>query len=234
MLPSLSRLHHAGEEQRFRDECTRGLALISFLTVPAAVAYVVLARPLADAMAFGAMSGSAGPSLVAACLAGIALAVVGESAFALFTNASYARTDARSPFVATAAGTAITLACLPVALLFDGSSALLAIGLAHSAGAGFSAWYLRRRLDAGLPPPGHSALRSVTRTLVASAAMAVPAYAISIAVGRVLDGPVGAAIGVAAATTAGVATFVAVQHYWGSAELTYFTGGLRRLRSRSA
>jgi hypothetical protein len=33
---------------------------------------------------------------------------------------------------------------------------------------------------------------------------------------------------------AGIATFVAVQRRWDSAELTFFTGGLRRLRRRSA
>lgn len=234
MLPTLSRLHHAGDEQGFRDECTRGVALICFLTLPAAVAYLVLAGPLSDAMAFGAMSGTAGPALVAACLAGIALAVVGEAAFQLFTNASYARGDARSPFVATAAGTAITLACLPAALALDGSSALLAIGLAQSAGAGFSALYLRRRLDAGLPAPRQSASRSMLRTLAASAAMAVPAYAVAVAFTSVTDGPVGAAAGVLAAALIGIATFVALQRHWDSAELMFFSGGLRRLRRGSA
>ncbi len=234
ILPTLARLHHAGDEQGFRDECTRAITLICFLTLPAAVAYLVLAGPLAGAMAFGAMSGTTGPALVAACLAGISLAVIGESAFQLFTNASYARADARSPFVATAAGTAITLACLPVALALDGSSALLAVGLAQSAGAGFSALYLRRRLDAGLPPPRHSAVRSVLRTLAASVAMAVPAYAVALTITSIVDGPVGAAAGVLSAATLGIATFVALQHHWDSPELTFFSGGLRRLRRRSA
>jgi putative peptidoglycan lipid II flippase len=234
VLPTLARLHQSGDAQRFRDECTRVLALVSFLTLPSAVAYVVLARPLADAMAFGAMSGSAGPALVASCLAGVALAVIAESAFQLFTNASYARDDSRSPLVATAAGTAITLACLPVAVALDGSSALLALGLAQSAGAGFSAWYLRRRLDARLPAAGRSARRAVTRTLGASAAMAVPAYAVALGVSHAIDGPVGAALGVLGAAVAGVATFVALQRHWDSAELTFFTGGLRRLRRGTA
>jgi putative peptidoglycan lipid II flippase len=234
LLPTLSRLHHAGDAQGFRDECTRGLGLVFFLTFPAAVAYLVLARPLADALAFGAMSGTAGPALVAACVAGIALAVIAESIFQLFTNASYAREDARSPFVATAAGTVVTIICLPLALLLDGSATLLVVGLTYSAGAGLSAWYLRRRVDARLPPPGATATRSLLRTLTASAAMAAPAYACSYAVSHAVDGPVGAALGVLAAAVAGIATFVAVQRRWDSAELTFFTGGLRRLRRRSA
>ncbi len=234
MLPALSRLHHAGDAQGFRDECTRGLALVFFLTLPAAVAYLVLARPLADAIAFGAMAGSAGPALVAACLTGIALAVVGESALLLFTNASYAREDPRSPLTATALGTVVTLACLPVALTLDGSDALLAIGLAHSIGAALGAWLLRRRLDARLPPPGKPATRSVLRTLAASALMAGPAYGGALLVSRAIDGPAGAALGILVATTLGAALFFAVQRHWGSAELTFFAGGLRRLRRSDA
>lgn len=234
ILPTLSRMHQSGDEQGFRDEITRAIKLICFLTLPSAVAYLVLAGPLADSMAFGAMSGSAGPGLVAACLAGVSLAVIGESAFALFTNAAYARGDARSPFVATAAGTAVTLVCLPVVLVLEGSTALLAVGLAQSAGAVFAALYLRRRVDARLPPPRDPAGRSIVRTLVASAVMAGPAYAVAAGIGGALDGPVGAGIGVLAAAAVGIATFVAVQHRWNSPELTFFAGGLRGLRRRNA
>jgi type IV secretory pathway VirB2 component (pilin) len=74
----------------------------------------------------------------------------------------------------------------------------------------------------------------VTRTLGASAAMAVPAYAVALGVSHAIDGPVGAALGVLGAAVAGVATFVALQRHWDSAELTFFTGGLRRLRRGTA
>jgi putative peptidoglycan lipid II flippase len=234
MLPMLSRLHQSGDTQRFRDEVTRGLTLVCFVTVPSAVAYFVLAGPLADALSIGAMAGSAGPALVAACVAGIALAVVGESAFLLFTYASYARGDARSPFVATAAGTGITLVCLPVALALDDSDALLAIGLALSAGALFSAWFLRARVDARLPPPLQPATRLLSRTLIASAAMAVPVYGVSAAITSAVGGAAGAAAAVLAAAGTGIAVFVAVQQRWHSPELAFFSGGLRRLRRRSA
>jgi len=229
MLPTLSRLHQEGQFQRFRDECTRAVALVCFLTLPAAVAYLVLAGPLAEAMSFGEMAGSSGPGLVAACLAGVALAAVAESAFQLFTSASYARGDARSPFLATAVGTGVTLACLPLAVALDDREALLAIGLALSAGAACSAAFLRRRLDARLPPPQQPATPSVLRTLAASAVMAAPAYAGAVAVSDALDGPVGAGLGVAVAAALGIATFVAVQRWWHSPELMFFAGGLRRL-----
>ena len=232
MLPTLARLHEAGEADSLRDEYTRGVALVCFIAVPAAVAYLALARPLADALSFGAMAGSAGPSLVAACLAGLAVAVVAESAFQFFTYVSYARNDARSPFVATVAGTAITLAALPLALILNGGAALLAIGLAMSAGASFSAWYLRRRLVDRLPSAHVSAAQSVLRTSAASAAMAAPAYLSAVSVAAAVDGPLGAALGVLSAAILGIATFVALQRYWDSPELMFFSRGLRRLGER--
>ncbi|MDP9294319.1 MAG: hypothetical protein M3O90_07865 [Actinomycetota bacterium] len=235
LLPTLSRLHVAGRLQAFRDEYARGIALIAFLTLPAAVAYAILAGPLGRAVSFGEMAGSTGPALVAACLGGLALAVVGESVFQLATYVSYARHDARSPFLATAAGTAVSLACLPVALsLDDGRARLLTIGIAWSAGTAFSAALLHRRVRSLLPPPEHEATRSVLRTLAASALMAGPAYLASAAVAGVLDGPASGLLGVLAAAAAGIVTFVGVQRLWRAPELTYFAGGLRRLRPRDA
>jgi putative peptidoglycan lipid II flippase len=234
MLPSLARLHASGDAQTFRDECTRGLALVCFLALPSAIAYLVLARPLADAVSFGAMSGSSGPELVAASLTGIALAVIADSSFQLFTNASYARHDARSPLVATAAGTVLTLACLPIAFALDGSATLLVIGLAYSLGSCVAAWWIHRRLDAQLPPPQHTATRSLARTLAASLLMAGPAYFGSVVVARFVAGPVGAALSLLVGAALGIATFVAVQRRWHSTELGFFEGGLRRLSRRSA
>jgi putative peptidoglycan lipid II flippase len=234
MLPTLSRLHTAGDAQAFRDECTRAIGLVSFLAVPSAIAYLVLARPLADAVSFGAMSGSAGPELVAACLAGIAVAVVADSVFQLFTNASYARHDARSPLVATAAGAAVTLVCLPVAWALEGTWTLLGIGLTHSLGSGVAAWLVHRRVDAGLPPPSHPATPSIARTIGASLVMAAPAYIVAVAVSHAIDGPVGAALGILAAAALGGFAFVTVQRRWASPELSFFVGGLRRLHRRSA
>ena len=232
MLPTLSRLHTAARPQGFQNQYTRGLALIGFLMIPTAVAYLVLAGPLARAASFGEMAGTAGPALVASCLAGLAFAVLAESRFQLSIHASYARNDARTPFVATAAGAAVSLCCLPVALWLDGRDVLLVVGLAFSAGTGVSALYLHRRLRLLLPPPEPAASRSILRTLAASALMAIPVYLTSGLVLNAAEGPFGAIIAVVAAAAAGLATFIAVQRLWHSPELTSFVGGLRGLRPR--
>lgn len=234
MLPTLSRLYTAGRPQGFQDEYTRGIALIGFLMIPAAVGYIVLAEPLARAASFGEMAGTAGPPLVAACLVGLALAVLAESGLQLSIYASYARNDARTPFVATAVGAVVSLCCVPVALWLDGLAVLLAVGLVLSVGTGVSALYLHYRLRVLLPRPERPASRSLLRTLGASALMAIPVYVTSGLVLSGTEGPLGAIVAVLAATATGLATFIAVQRLWHSPELTFFAGGLPGMRPRSA
>ena len=97
LLPELSRRFQRHDLRRFRDELTRGVALASFLTIPAAVAYLILAVPLARIAAFGEMASAAGVTLLALSLAALAPGVVGESRFLVELQGSYACHDARSP-----------------------------------------------------------------------------------------------------------------------------------------
>ena len=229
LLPELSRLDEAGRRQAFRDEYARGVTLVAFLTVPAAAAYLVLAGPLGEVVSFGEMTGSAGPALVAAAIAGLAAAVIGESAFQFATYASYARHDARSPFVTNVAGTLVSLACLPVALILDGAEAvLLAVGLSFSAGSAVAAVGLSRRLRRRLPPPRYQGSASLLRTAAASALMCVPAYVVCTLISRQFDAPLGEGIGLAAAAVVGIATFLGLQRLWRSPELRYLMAGFRR------
>lgn len=235
LLPELSRLDAAGRRQAFRDEYARGVTLVAFLTVPAAAAYLALAGPLGEVVSFGEMTGSAGPALVAAAIAGLAAAVLGESAFQIATYASYARHDARSPFLTNIAGTLVSLACLPVALLLeDDEAVLLAVGLSFSAGSAVAAVGLSRMLGRSLPAPRVRSSASLVRTFAASALMLVPAYGVCTLVSRGLAAPLGDIAGLAAAAVVGIATFLGLQRLWRSPELHYFLAGLRRSRVPTA
>jgi peptidoglycan biosynthesis protein MviN/MurJ (putative lipid II flippase) len=177
------------------------------------------------------MTGSAGPSLVAACVAGLAAAVVAEALFQLSTYASYARHDARSPLVASVTGMIVSLACLPVALsLDDASERLLAVGLSFSLGSAVAALGLHRRLRRLLPATRYEAGRSLLRTAGASLVMLVPAYAACAVLSDALGAPAGVIIGLTVAAAAGAATFLAAQALLRSPELDYFLAGLRRNR----
>ena len=91
LAPRLSRMTAPSQARMFRDTYVRALAFASFLVVPAATAYVVIAQPLAAAIGFGAFAHGGGRVLIAAALAGLALAVVGETLFAVTSYAFYAR-----------------------------------------------------------------------------------------------------------------------------------------------
>ena len=235
LLPELSRLESAGRRQAFRDEYARGVTLVAFLTVPAAAAYLALAGPLGEVVSFGEMTGSAGPALVAAAIAGLAPAVIGESAFTLATYASYARHDARSPFVTSIAGTVVSLACLPVALVLENDDAvLLAVGLSFSAGSAVAAIWLSLMLGRRLPAPRLRTAASLARTLAASALMLLPAYGVWALVSGPVDGRVGDIVGLAAAAAVGIACFLGLQRLWRSPELSYFLAGFRRSEVPSA
>ncbi len=228
MLPRLARLHQGRAAQRFRDELVGNSALAAFLVVPAAVAYAVLAMPLARAAAFGEMANVTGIALVAAALAALAPGVIGESGFVLATHASYARGDARSPFRSMVVRAAVSLAGMAVAFALPrGIAVLVALGLALSASNLAGAWDLSRRVRAGLPSGGARLGPSLGRAFAASALMAVPAWVTAAYLAPRIGGPLNDALAIAAATGVGLCAFLAVQAACRSPELRLFRGGLR-------
>ena len=86
-LPRLSTNHERQGMQAFGGTYESGLRLLIFITVPAALIAMTLPRILAGAGAFGAMNSPSGISLIAACLGGLALGVVGEAVF-IFTSSA--------------------------------------------------------------------------------------------------------------------------------------------------
>ena len=72
LVPRLSRMTAPSQAGLFRDTYVRGLVFASFLVVPAAVAYAMLARPLAGAIGMGAFGAAGGRVLLAAALLGLA------------------------------------------------------------------------------------------------------------------------------------------------------------------
>lgn len=228
LLPRLSRLFHARELAQLRDDYVRAIGQVAFLTVPAAVAYAVLAEPLARAASFGALATDAGIDLLAAALLGLALGVAGEGLFVIATNAAYAVDDARTPFVAMLLRTVVSLFGMLAAIaLAEGTTVLLVLGLAVSAGNAVGAWYLATRVHDALPA-GRERLRApVLRALAASLAMVIPAYVVAFAVVRVADGDVAELVAVAVAGIVGAVVFLATQRALRSPELAFFAGGLR-------
>jgi putative peptidoglycan lipid II flippase len=228
LLPRLARLHRDGAFGPFRDELVRGVGVSLFLTVPAAVAYIVLAGPLARAVSFGEMAGPSGRDLVASSLAALALGVVGEGIFVMATHASYARNDAASPFRSSLVRTGVVVVGGAVAFTRHGPAVLVALGLALSVSNLVGAVHLGGQLRAVLPASGEHVGPAAVRALVTSVVMVIPAYLVAEGTPHLVAGRPGHLIGTALATALGVVVYLAAHRSRHSPELRWVGGAFDR------
>lgn len=233
LLPQLSRSHRAGEAERFGGELTRGVALASFITVPIAVAYAVLAYPLARAVAFGELGTPTGERLVALSLATLAVGVVGESWFILGTYAFYARHDARSPLRSMGVRVGVSLVVMLAAWVTRGPQVVVILGAALSLGSVAGALHMGFRLRMALPASRSSFLRPLVRTAGASLLMIGPAYLVTEAIGRLPHTALTEVAAISAAALVGLAVFLGVQRAWGAPEIAWLRSALSGLRPQT-
>jgi len=235
LLPRLSRMHLDGDVAGFRDTLVRGLALGFFITVPAAVGYFALAMPLARAISFGRMDGATAVTMVAASLAALSIAVVGQTAFLIATYASYARKDTRSPLFSMLLQAALCLGLVSTSLLVHGWAVLLVLGLALSAAVTTAACHLTARLWRNLSGRGTQRLApSMAKFVGGAVLMAGPAWLTATAIPRWVAPPLGPRLGIIAAAVVGAAVFLGVQALWRTPELGWLAGGLGHVRGKAS
>jgi putative peptidoglycan lipid II flippase len=227
LLPRLARIHLDGDTVAFRDTLVRGLAMAFLITIPAAVGYLVLAMPLAHAMAFGRMGSTTGFAMVAASVTGLSLAVVGQTAFMILTYACYARKDTRTPLLSMVLQAAICLVLASSALFVKGPAELLVLGLALGLAVVIAALHLGVHVWQSLTVKGTQRLApSLTRFVVGAAIMAGPAWVVAQAVPQWFGARIGSRLGIAAAVIVGAGVFVAIQSLLRSPEVGWFMGGI--------
>ena len=227
LIPRLSRMHLDGDVTAFRDTLMRGLAMGFLVTIPATVGYLVLALPLARAISFGRMDSDGGVVMVAASLAALSLAVVGQTAFMIVTYACYARKDTRTPLMSMLVQTTICLGLASTALLLQGPAMLVVLGLALSLSVAAAAVHLTAHVWRTLSPRGTQRLApSLARFVAAAGIMAGPAWLVAEAVPHFLGRSLGPRVGIAAAVLVGGALFLALQALWRTPELGWLAGGL--------
>lgn len=230
LLPRLARLFHAGALGRFRAELAGGVALVRFITVPAAVFLAALSGLVGDAVFFGEDE-AAGATLVAAALISLAPGIVGEASFVLSTQASYATDDARGPFRAMVVRTALSIAGVVAAFAFGAPAAVLAcLGAAFSLGNLVGAWRLRQQLASRVGRTHAATGRVLARDLVASALMAAVALLVGVATAAAFPGEAGEILGLLTAAVAGGVALLLAQRALRAPELGLLAGGFRELR----
>ena len=233
LVPRLARMHLDGDARDFRDTLVRGLALGFFVTIPAAVGFLVLAMPLAAATSFGQMDSAAGVAMVAAALAPLSVAVVGQTAFMIATYASYARKDTRSPLRSMMLQAAMCLGRGELSLLVHGPAVLLVLGLAVSVSVVVAACHLMIRMWRTLGRGTQRLTPSLARFVAGAAIMAGPAWLTATVVPGWLGRPLGPRVGVVAAALVGAAVYVAVQALWRTPEVGWLAEGLGQMRGKA-
>jgi murein biosynthesis integral membrane protein MurJ len=230
MLPQLARRFHARRLTDFVEELSKGLGLVLFVVVPSAVFYIALSEQLGHAVFVGDGDEGLGAALFAAAIVALAPGILAESSFVLFTTASYAMGDARSPFHAMVTRTVLSVGGMAVALALSTPTLVLAcLGAALTLGNFGSAWQLRRSLQASLGLRGVPAAPGVLRDLAASVPMGVAAYLAAAAV-LTASGEAAEIAAVLVAALVGFVVFIAAQRLFRAPELVLVSGGWRQLR----
>ena len=240
LLPRLARMHAGGDVTLFRETLVRGLALGFFVTIPAAVAYVALAVPLAHAISFGRMDGAAAVTMVAVTLTALSVAVIGQTAFMIATYASYARKDTRSPLISMLLQAVVCLALVSIAFFVHGPAILLVLGLALSAAVAAAACHLTARVWRDLGghgtrrlPRGERLSSSVLKFAAGAAIMAAPAWLTATSIQHWLGRPFGPRVAILAAAVVGAAVFLGTQALWRTPELSWIAGGFGHLLDKA-
>lgn len=229
LLPDLSRRLRAGDAEGGRASFNRGTEFALFLTIPAAVALVVIALPLTTVLF---QRGAFGADDAAATALALAIYGAGLPAFVLhkvFQPLYYAREDTRSPF-RFAVWSMIVNAVVAVGLLplIGFAAAALATTIAG--------WTMVFQLWHGTRKMGPEARfddrfrRRLPRIIAASLLMGAALWGGTIALGPALGTEGWRYAALAALVTAGIATYAAAAFTLGAARLSDVTSALRRKR----
>ena len=172
--------------------------------------------------------------MVAAALAPLSLAVVGQTAFMIATYASYARKDTRSPLRSMMLQAAVCLGVVSCSLLVHGPTVLLVLGLALSGSVVVAAGHLMIRMWRTLGGRGTQRLTpSLARFVAGAAIMAGPAWLTATVLPGLLGRPLGPRVGIVAAALVGAAVYVAVQALWRTPEVGWLAEGLGQMRAKA-
>jgi len=199
LYPSLSRAVQGGDDASYRVLVRGGLHATWVFVLPAVVALVALAEPIARLTLFGKSASAI--DAVAATMAAFAPGLAPYGLFLLLTRATYARGDARRPTVVHlwAAGVGIAGMALATAML-HGDARIAGLAGAHSVAYVVAALVLGRDLHRAV---GSGAGSLVRWRIVGGAALAAAvAGAVMVTARLLVPGDVGRA-GAAAEVVAG-------------------------------
>ena len=226
LLPDLSRRLRAGDTAGGRDALSRAAEFALLLTVPCAVAFLVVPLPIVRTLfergAFEADDTAATALILIIYGLGLPAFVLQKVWQPLF----FAREDTRTPF--------------RFALVSLAVNAVVAVGLAPfigyaaaALGTTLAAWAMAALLILGARPMGEAARlddrlrRRIPRILLSSAVMAAALWVANIALATLFGGPF-QALALALLVGTGIVTYFAAAHLTGAMSLREIKGAMRR------
>ena len=233
LQPDLADAWAAGDRDRFRRDVGIGLRSIWAVIVPAAVGYILLARPLVSTLLeHGALTEDSATE-VAGTLAMFAIGLPAFSSWMFLTACYQAMQDTKSLFLLYLVENGVNIvAALALYPSLGVQGLALAYALAYIAGTLAALAHLRGRLDG---VDGSVLLRSGARILAAAAVMAIAVGAVVAFVGS--NRGVGALVRSGVGTVAGVTVFLVAARALGVneiRELLTVRGGTRVEAERGA
>lgn len=236
ILPTISSHAALGQRREFRAATNRALRSILFLTVPASALLFVLAAPLVTFLLQSGKFDAHGTLMTASALRFYSLGIFAWSAQAILTRGFYALQDTRTPVIS---GTIMTVIFIAMNWLVVNASDMGVAGLALATTIAailhmLVMYVLLRRRLGGLN--GGALFGSVTKTVLATAALAVLAWLLRVLLESVLPGTLApklhAAVILVIAGGLGIGAFLLVARALRMSELQSVLDMIHRKRNR--
>lgn len=231
LLPRLSRLHIKGDSVEFGRVFIDGLSLAMFLAIPAAVAYVVLAEPLARALSAGQMNTPFALHIITASIAALALGLIGQTIFFVSTQAAYSRGDTRTPLRSMFLQAAICLALCAVSPFVPDANLNALLGGSFAVASLVAGAHLLHRVTRDDHISARPLMGSLARAASGALAMAVTVWLAVSAVGPSNAHRTGWIVTLLLGAGVGLATYLLSQAVMRSPELSRLRSAIRGHRS---
>lgn len=227
LLPDLSRRLRANDPLGSRDSFNRGAEFALMLTLPAAVALVVIALPLTAVLFQRGEFGPVDTFNTALALAAYGLGLPAFVLHKVLQPLYYAREDTRRPFH-------YALVCMVVNLVFAVGLMPLIGFMAAALATTVSGWVMVWQLWRGSRSMGEAALlderflQRLPRIMIASGAMGLILWAGALALAAPLALPSWRYLALLALVSLGIISYFGIGHLIGAFRLTDLKSALRR------
>ncbi|MDQ2688142.1 MAG: murein biosynthesis integral membrane protein MurJ [Armatimonadota bacterium] len=236
LLPTISSHAALGQRKEFRGAVNRALRSVLFMTVPASALLFLLAAPLVTFLLQSGKFDAHGTMITASALRFYSLGIFAWSAQAILTRGFYALQDTRTPVIS---GTIMTVLFIGMNWLVVNATHMgvggLALATTIAAVLHMLVMYvlLRRRMS-GLN--GGALLASVTKTLLATAALCALVWLLRVGLDAELPGTltpkIHSAAVLAVAGGLGLVAFLLVARLLRMSELQSVVDMVRRKRNK--